>query len=244
MFLRFRPRHNRLVITLVKGSRVAGKVCQQQIASLPSVGWPVQETVGERLAVWEALDRAMGRHELDGAIADRLRVALQDRVPKPTEEQCGAADLARAEEFRAESRKGLDNTRELIERRKKIIAHHQEAMAENEASAELDQAMIDKADEFIGRLSNYRGVEMAHRPDDAKDRSGLRCVKVRRNRQGRVLRQWREVRYFGPPMCEAPRPTSQDIRKKMRIVRRLKRYREHYLPHDMGWALTGVLQSK
>jgi hypothetical protein len=96
MFIRFRSDGARLYVSLVRTRRVEGKVRQQHVASLGAVtpNRPSHETVRGRGAIWQALHEVVARDQIDAEKATRLMATLQARVPYPTPEQQGAAELS------------------------------------------------------------------------------------------------------------------------------------------------------
>jgi hypothetical protein len=59
MFTRFRPTENRLQVSLAETRRVAGKVRQEHIAGLGSVGVP--PTVADRLVFWRKVEDRLAK---------------------------------------------------------------------------------------------------------------------------------------------------------------------------------------
>ena len=59
MFVRFRPSRDRLQAGLVEPHRIAGKVRQDHIAGLGSVGMP--PTVADRLTFWRKVEDRLAK---------------------------------------------------------------------------------------------------------------------------------------------------------------------------------------
>jgi hypothetical protein len=95
MFVRFRRRRTRLLVSLVATRRVDGKPRAEHIASLGSIAQPAD--VIDRARFWQAL------HARLAALANRLPdptpayAAIQARIPLPTPDEQRAAMLEAAE---------------------------------------------------------------------------------------------------------------------------------------------------
>jgi hypothetical protein len=140
--------------------RVGGKVRQHHVASRGSVGLesPSYVTVRERSAVWQALHEAVAHHHIDADKATNLMATLQVRVPYPTPEQVGAAELQQAEHDAAFWQSMHGQTTKQIDLHKKLIAHAQKKIGTSEQDARAETAKADDAKARVARLANYRGA--------------------------------------------------------------------------------------
>ena len=119
--------------------RVGGKVRQHHVASRGSVGLesPSYVTVRERSAVWQALHEAVAHHHIDADKATNLMATLQVRVPYPTPEQVGAAELQQAEHDAAFWQSMHGQTTKQIDLHKKLIATRKRRSARRSKTREL-----------------------------------------------------------------------------------------------------------
>jgi hypothetical protein len=89
VFLRFERRHRRLFITLVANRRVGPKVLQTRLGSLGSSAWPV--SLPERVKFWAEVNqrflalRARHPDRISEVDEERIRAAINERVPRPRE---------------------------------------------------------------------------------------------------------------------------------------------------------------
>ncbi len=79
-------------VSLVEARRINGTVRQQHIESLGAVGSIL--AVRERNRVWQALHDCVGRRGIAADAAAKLMAAVQARIPYPTQEEIGAAELS------------------------------------------------------------------------------------------------------------------------------------------------------
>jgi len=135
-------------------------VRQRHVASLGAVTLDREQiwlTVRERSEIWQQLHEQIRRLALDGGKAGKIMTALQARVPLPTIEEIGAAELAEAEHEAAfwggmhkSSAKQVEGYQEMIAVCERKIGEHRELMKQ-----EADKAETAKA--TAARLANYRG---------------------------------------------------------------------------------------
>jgi hypothetical protein len=162
MFVRFRQHGSRLYVSLVRARRVDGKPRQEQVAALGGV--PVGADPGrrpyvatrERVALWQCLHQSIA--DLPAEEQGRLMAAVHARVPLPTEEERGAADLSEAEHdaafwerMRATSLKQADGYRQLA-----ALAERKAAEGLELAKQEAERAAEARAK--AARLANYKGA--------------------------------------------------------------------------------------
>ena len=97
MFTRFRQTRDRLQVSLVEPRRVAGKVRQEHIAGLGSVGVP--PTVADRLVFWRKVEERLAKlaNRVTADEQARIRGDLHARIPMPTADEQAAVQLANAQ---------------------------------------------------------------------------------------------------------------------------------------------------
>jgi hypothetical protein len=161
MFIRFRQSANRLNVSLVEAHQSNGTVKQRHLASLGTVGpsdkWP-WVPVRERAAIWQLLHDAIGRLSIGTDVAQKLMAALQERVPYPTQEEHGAADLAEAEHDAAFWERFHGGTTKLIDSHKTLIRTAEVKISELEIEAKREAEAAEDAKAKAARLGNYRGA--------------------------------------------------------------------------------------
>jgi hypothetical protein len=157
MFIRFRKRARRLNVIIVEARRLNGAVRQTHVASLGSVT-AEQPSVRERGATWKTLHEVIARKGFAADIAVNLMTALQARVPLPTMEEAGAAELAAAEHDSAFWRKMHGHTTKLIESHKNLIATAELQIEELRKDAEREAEKAEVAKAKATRLANYKGA--------------------------------------------------------------------------------------
>jgi hypothetical protein len=168
MFLRFRQINCSLCVSIVETQRTNGIVRQHHRASLGTVStaqppdgfqWsPARpwEVIKARSAIWRTLHDAIARLNVDPATSKKLMTALQVRVPYPTEEQRGGAELAEAEHDAAFWEDMRGSTTKLIGCHENALAVHQREIAELKTSAVREAATAESAKAKAKRLDNYR----------------------------------------------------------------------------------------
>lgn len=114
-------------------------------------------TLRERREVWQQLHEQVARLGLDGGTAGKLMTALQARVPLPTVEETGAAELAEAERDAALWDSQHRQTLKIVEVREKMVAHAESKLAEERDLAKAEAERAEQAKAKAARLANYRG---------------------------------------------------------------------------------------
>lgn len=126
MFVRFRERNDRLLVSLVETHRRNGKVRQEHVADLGSIEH--EPTIEARMTFWRQLHERLNRlsNRVDPAKVGHILGAVHARVPMATADELPTARAAR------------------IERNLKFWRGHREfAQAQIEAS-ELSKAKIEQ----------------------------------------------------------------------------------------------------
>jgi hypothetical protein len=156
MFVRFQQRADRLYVSLLESFRANGTVRQRTIASLGACGASSGSSVRQRSAVWQALHAEIGQRGIATAKAQRLMAALQSRVPYPTPEEIGAADLADAAHDAASWERMHGATTELIDCHVRTIEHLKAKVQQLHRDAEREAALAAEAKAKAKRLDNYQ----------------------------------------------------------------------------------------
>ena len=162
MFVRFRPTHHRLQVSLVETRRIDGKVRHEHVASFGSIEVP--PTVQDRLAFWARLHERLGRlaNRLDADTQAKVLRAIHARVPMATITEQRALQLRNTEADEqfwtgihdmhanaVQDYKGLARTVE------NAIAGGQAAAADAEAKATAARervTRIEKGEDVVGSL--------------------------------------------------------------------------------------------
>jgi hypothetical protein len=150
MFVRFRQQGRRLQASLMQTRRVSGKICNEHIASLGSVGADV--SVRERLAFWVKLPERLARlanrvHPNEHA---KIYGALHARIPMvmPDEQQALQEANAKGDEQLWEAMRDMGIAS--VEEHKAVIARAETKIAEAAQraaeSGEQAQAAKDRLD--------------------------------------------------------------------------------------------------
>src|SRR5262245_61594079 len=97
MFVRFRERDGRLLVSLAETRRVGGKVQQEHVADLGAIDG--EPTVEARIAFWKRLHERLARlgNRLDAAKLASILGAINKRIPMAAVEELPAARVAQAE---------------------------------------------------------------------------------------------------------------------------------------------------
>jgi hypothetical protein len=161
MFVRFRQHNARLYVSLVLTKRVDGKVRQEHVAGLGSVvvganpGRYPWVATRERVKLWQRLHENIA--DLPAADQGRLMAAVHARVPLPTEEERGAADLGEAEHDAAFWEQMHGTSLKQADSYRKLAAHAERRAAEEEEQAKQEAERSEKAKARAARLANYKG---------------------------------------------------------------------------------------
>ncbi len=160
MFVRFRARALRLYVSLAESRRSNGTVRQHHVASLGVVSLDPAAlkwvAVKERSAVWQELHDNIARLSLDATKAAQLMAAVQARVPYPTPEETGNAELLEAEHDAAFWENMHGSTTKLIGCHEGLIAAAPRKIAELQDDAAREAASAESAKAKTKRLDNYR----------------------------------------------------------------------------------------
>jgi hypothetical protein len=159
MFVRFRKGWSRLNVSLVRTYRQDGKVRSEHVAALGSV--PSDDSdrfaVRDRTALWQTLYEVLA----DVPVADqgRLMAAVHARVPLPTEEERGAAELSDAEHDAEFWQLMHETSLEQIDSCRRLIASTEAKIAAEQELAKQEAEWAEEAKAKAARLANYRGQE-------------------------------------------------------------------------------------
>jgi hypothetical protein len=97
MFVRFRERHGRLLVSLAATRRIDGRPRQEHIADLGSID--IEPSAEARIAFWRRLHERLGRlsNRVDAASLGPILGAVNARIPMVGVDELPAAHKARAE---------------------------------------------------------------------------------------------------------------------------------------------------
>jgi hypothetical protein len=157
MFVRFKTRGHRLHVTLGQTARLHGKVRQKHIASIGSVATnpdPVT-AIRDRLRLWQALHAQLGALKLEPQALHKLMTAVHARLPMPSPEETGSVELWEAEHKAKFWTRMNAETQKLIELHRNLIANAESKIAELQADADREAALVDDAKTRAARLTNY-----------------------------------------------------------------------------------------
>jgi hypothetical protein len=161
MFVRFRQHGSRLYASLVRTRRVNGKPRQEHVAALGGVPigtdprrhpWVVTR---DRVALWRCLHENIV--DLRAEEQGRLMAAVHARVPLPTEEERGAADLSEAEHDAAFWERMHRTSMKQVEICQELIANAERRIAEERERASWEAERSAEARAKAARLANYKG---------------------------------------------------------------------------------------
>jgi hypothetical protein len=112
-------------------------------------------SIRERKWVWESLHDHLGRLGLDSDVAAKLMTAVHERVPMPTMEEMGSAELFEAQHDAAFWESMYRTSLKQVESYKGMIAAAQRNLAEEEEQAKREAENAERAKAKIARLGNY-----------------------------------------------------------------------------------------
>src|SRR5262245_29757582 len=97
MFVRFRERNGRLLVSLAETRRVGGKVRQEHVADLGAID--LEPTVEARVAYWKRLHERLSRlgNRVDSTKLATILGAINARIPMATIDEIPTARTAQAE---------------------------------------------------------------------------------------------------------------------------------------------------
>jgi hypothetical protein len=158
MFIRFRENGSRLYVSLVRSRRVDGKVRSEHVAALGSVvpGGDLLAAVHDRAALWQRLHENIA--DLSASDQSRLMEAMHARIPIPTAEERGAAELAEAERDAAYWHMMHKNVTETINDHQYLAKTIEEKIANWLPLSKNAARNAEEAKAKAARLANYRGA--------------------------------------------------------------------------------------
>jgi hypothetical protein len=151
MFVRLRQKGRRLQPSLMQTRRVSGKICNEHIASLGSVGADV--SVRERLAFWAKLPERLARlgNRVHPNEHGKIYGALHARIPMVTADEQRAIQEANAEgderfwgAMRDMGTANVEEHKALIARAETKIAEHAPKAAEAEERAQAAKDRLER----------------------------------------------------------------------------------------------------
>jgi hypothetical protein len=185
MFVRFRQKGRRLQPSLMQTRRVSGKICNEHIASLGSVGADV--SVRERLAFWAKLPERLARlgNRVHPNEHGKIYGALHARIPMVTADEQRAVQEANAEgderfwdAMRDIGASSLEGHKALIARAEAVIAKEGPRVAEAAEKVEAAKSRLEKlrrGEDVAGGLGKPFDVERALKAAGFTERDQRRC---------------------------------------------------------------------
>jgi hypothetical protein len=159
MYVRFRQRNSRLLLSLVQTRRVDGKATKEHVATLPSVR--VDPTVDERIRFWQRIHERLAN--LSNRVgAEDQRKALEPihrRVPMVTLDEQRDLQLRNAEADERFWSSIRDMNKAAAADFKGLVATTQRAAASMESAAKDADAKIAAAKERKERIGRGESVE-------------------------------------------------------------------------------------
>lgn len=162
MFVRFRERGDRLLVSVVETRRLGGRVRHEHITGLGSIALPL--TVADRLAFWARLHERLAKlgNRVDAEAQGKILGSIHARIPLVTADEQRALQLANAQaeerlwagladmhEGTAAGRQGLIATAELAQAN---AAAQGAKAAERAAAARERMARLERGEEVAGGL--------------------------------------------------------------------------------------------
>jgi hypothetical protein len=154
MFVRFRERNARLLVSLAESRRRDGKVRQEHVADLGSINM-LEASAEDRVAFWRRLHERLSRlgNRIDPAKLGAILAAINARVPMATVDELPAVRVGRAERSLRQWRLHLEGCQEQVALHQQLKADVERKIdqwtkeaARAQANAEAAQAaLVDPA---------------------------------------------------------------------------------------------------
>src|SRR5262249_39143841 len=151
MYVRFRRRNARLLVSLVASRRVEGRHQKEHIGFLGSV--PIPAAAADRVWFWQQLHQRLSRlaHRI-GDEQGKLMAAIHARIPMVTQDELQAVKILEAEADKSWWERIRDMNLETAEDHKQLAATVQQAIENFQAEAANADAKAAKAKERAERI--------------------------------------------------------------------------------------------
>jgi hypothetical protein len=178
MFVRFRRVRHRLVVDLVEGRRVGGRVKSEHIARLGSAALPEPIAASERIRFWRELKVRF--RDLAARLGNRVTpddrrkalAAIHARIPKPTEadEQAVRIETARDDvRFWEEVRDDFSPGSKFNEPKRQLIETAEKQLADQRPSKEAAERLVASAQARFVKLTRGERVDGDDNPPARKE---------------------------------------------------------------------------
>jgi hypothetical protein len=154
MFARFRQSRDRLNVSIHEARRVNGKVKQDHIANIGSVETP--PSARSRIGFWQQFDERMPglSNRISADDVTKIRNAIADRIPTPTEDEIAAnSDAAHNEELAAwdEVRSGWDDASKMLDEK---VAMLEENLAREKPMVAITKSLASDIDSIKSNIAS------------------------------------------------------------------------------------------
>jgi hypothetical protein len=159
MYVRFRERNDRLVVSILETRRVAGQTKKEHVASLGSV--PHNPTVDDRIAFWQSLHQRLNRlsNRIDAANQAKILGEVHARIPMVMLDEQRSIQLRNSETDEKFWSAIYDMNEAQIKGHEKLIATAQQKIAEFKTSAERASAKMNSAKGRVEKIKKGENVE-------------------------------------------------------------------------------------
>ena len=170
MFVQFRQRGQRLLLTLFETRREGGRVKKEYIANLGSI--LAESTIDDRIAFWQQLHTRLAKlsNRVDAATQAKLLAAIHERIPMVVVDEQRDVQLRNAcaeEKFWSGMR---DMTQATIDGTKQLIATAEQAVAKHQVAVDAADARATVARERREKIERGESVDGGlGRPMDRED---------------------------------------------------------------------------